>query len=74
MNSDLKAQTERLAAWMDDNPDHPSVRSHRQLPARSSIYFRPFQQRDYWNVTLDGNLRPAPGRKNKEIDDGGLGG
>ena len=28
--------------------------------------------RDYHNPALDGDLRSAPGRRNKEIDDGGL--
>ena len=57
--TDKEAQEAYVTAWLED-----------AAPDQFGDLWR--IDRDYHNPAIDGDLRSAPGRRNKEIDDGGL--
>jgi len=68
----LKRLRARDRRWGDERS--------RQLQEINEAYDEFHQERERWERhelrqerhALDGDLRPAPGRRNREIDDGGL--
>ena len=61
--SDYEAQIAELAAVAEDAPP-------RDCNVRLQEIYRELISEDDagWNPAIDGDLRPAPGRRNKEID------
>tara|TARA_R110000787_G_scaffold255284_1_gene360605 strand:- start:17 stop:352 length:336 start_codon:yes stop_codon:yes gene_type:complete len=61
--SDYEAQIAELAAVAEDTPP-------RDCNVRLQEIYRELISEDDagWNPAIDGDLRPAPGRRNKEID------